>query len=48
MLWNIGKSTIIWKLRVDNMLVSDIAWFTEKIILASLTSGIILKCDTRE
>lgn len=48
MLWNIGRGILIWKLRVDNMLVSDLAWFTEKIILASLTSGIILKCDTRE
>ncbi|XP_026819668.1 uncharacterized protein LOC113558416 isoform X4 [Rhopalosiphum maidis] len=44
--WDVPSSELVWKIRVGNMLFSDLAWLTKDILLASLTSGIVLKCDT--
>ncbi|XP_060844674.1 uncharacterized protein LOC132924402 isoform X1 [Rhopalosiphum padi] len=44
--WDIPSSELVWKIRIGNMLFSDLAWLTKDILLASLTNGIVLKCDT--
>jgi len=44
--WNIDSSEIIWKMRVGNVLFSGLAWLTKDVLLASLTNGVVLKCDT--
>lgn len=39
---------ILWKLNVGKVSFSDIAWLTDDIMLASLTTGVVLKCDITE
>lgn len=46
--WDLPSSEVLWKLKLGKVLISDIVWLTNDILLASLTTGIILKCDTTE
>lgn len=46
MVWDLPTAEKVWKIRVGNVLFSDLVWLTEDLLLASLTSGVILKCDT--
>jgi len=47
-LWDLPTGNILWRIKVENVLFSDLAWLTNDVILASLTTGVILKCDTTE
>jgi len=44
--WDVPTGEIVWKIRVGNVFFSDLVWLTADILLVSLTSGAILKCDT--
>lgn len=46
--WDLPTGNILWKLNLGNVLLSDLAWSTNNVLLASLTTGVILKCDTSE
>jgi len=44
--WDVPSSELVWKIRINKIFFSDLVWLTKDILLASLTNGIILKCDT--
>ncbi|KAE9528871.1 hypothetical protein AGLY_012446 [Aphis glycines] len=44
--WDVPSSELVWKIRISNIFFSDLVWLTKDILLASLTNGIVLKCDT--
>uniref|UniRef100_A0A2H8TRP9 Transcription initiation factor TFIID subunit 5 n=1 Tax=Melanaphis sacchari TaxID=742174 RepID=A0A2H8TRP9_9HEMI len=46
-IWDVPSSEMVWKIKVGNKLFSDLVWLTKDILLASLTSGVVLKCDTK-
>jgi len=44
--WDVPSGEIVWKIAVGRVLFSDLVWLTKDVLLASLTSGVVLKCDT--
>ncbi|XP_022174568.1 uncharacterized protein LOC111036738 [Myzus persicae] len=44
--WDVPTGEIVWKIRVGNVFFTDLAWLNADILLVSLTSGVVLKCDT--
>ncbi|XP_029341688.1 uncharacterized protein LOC100569295 isoform X7 [Acyrthosiphon pisum] len=44
--WDVPSGEIVWRIGVGKVLFSDLVWITKDVLLASLTTGVVLKCDT--
>ncbi|XP_060859767.1 uncharacterized protein LOC132936966 isoform X5 [Metopolophium dirhodum] len=44
--WDVSSGEIVWRIGVGKVLFSDLLWITKDVLLASLTTGVVLKCDT--
>ncbi|VVC25853.1 Hypothetical protein CINCED_3A024820 [Cinara cedri] len=45
MVWDLPTGYTLWTLRVGNVAFSELSWLADDILLASLLTGIILKCN---
>lgn len=48
LVWDLPSGYPIWKLRVGNVAFSELSWLANDVLLASLLTGVVLKCDVTE